>query len=195
MKPRIGWLDAATLLGAIAPFLPFVEFFRALSLVDCLIDGVLTDSTVLLVPPAFLPMFILAREWRRRSRVSATPTWPAAARLLAVTAMVCSTAGTLGMQRLLGEFSALGWSAAFFLPNVANLGLWWHNHRRRMPVDATADMLLLGTYVATTLPWTLVFLREGALVGAWLIAGVGVAYIVAILTRLRSGHPSETSSR
>ena len=109
--------------------------------------------------------------------------------------MVCSTAGTLGMQRLLGEFSALGWSAAFFLPNVANLGLWWHNHRRRMPVDATADMLLLGTYVATTLPWTLVFLREGALVGAWLIAGVGVAYIVAILTRLRSGHPSETSSR
>ena len=195
MKARIGWLDLATLLGAIAPFLPFVEFFRALSLVDYLTDAGPPDASVLLVPPAFLPMFILAREWRRRSCVPATSTWSVAARLFAVTAMACSTTGTLGMQRLLSEFSALGWSAAFFLPIVANLGLWWHNHRRQLPLDATANMLLLGTYVATTLPWTLVFLREGALVGAWLIAGVGVAYIVAILMRLRSGHPSETRSR
>ena len=116
-------------------------------------------------------------------------------RLLAIAAMACSAVGTFGMQGLLSEFSALGWTAAFVLPIVANLGLWWRNHRRQLPLNNTAEMLLLGTYVATTLPWTLVFLEEGARYGAWMIAGVGVAYVVATVMRLRDGHLTETSSR
>lgn len=185
MKPRVTWLDAATMLGAIAPFVPYVQFFRDLSLVDFLVAAIPPDATVLLVPPAFLPVFILVWTWRRRSRVPTTPTWPAAARLFAIAAIVCSTVGTLTMQRLLVEFANLAWTAALLLPIAANLGLWWRNHRQRLPVDVTAEMLLLGTYVATTLPWTLVFLREGALIGAWLIAGVGVAYAAALVVRLR----------
>lgn len=52
-------------------------------------------------------------------------------------------------------------------------------------------MLLPGTYVATTLPWTLFALSEGALAGAWVIAGVGAACSVAIGFRiLRSGAAS-----
>jgi len=196
MRSRGRWLEVATLLGAIAPFLPYVDFFGALSLVDRLMQAPPSDSSRLLIPPAFLPVFILVWLWRHRhSSVPTTPTWQVVTRLLALAAMACSAAGTFGMQPPLREMSDFGWTAALVLPIVANLGLWWRNHRRQLPLDATSEMLLLGTYVATTLPWTLAFLREGVLVGAWLIAGVGVAYIVAILMRLRSGHPSETSSR
>lgn len=196
MKLRIGWLDAATLLGVIAPFLPYVEFFGDLSLVDWLMHGPRSDTSRLLVLPAFLPVFILVWLWRRRhSSATTTPTWPVVTRLLAIAAMACTAVGTFGMQGLLSEFSALGWTAAFVLPIVANLGLWWRNHRRQLPLDATSEMLLLGTYVATTLPWTLAFLEEGALYGAWMIAGVGVAYVVATVMRPRNGHLTETGSR
>ena len=186
MRSRVGWLEIVTLAGAIAPFLPYVYFFGAISLVDWLIYYPQWDLSRLLVPPAFLPVFILVWLWRRRhSSIPVTATWPTVARLLAIAAMVCSMAGTFGMQGLLSEFSDPGWAAAFFLPIAANLGLWWRNHRRQLPADVTAELLLLGTYVATTLPWTLAFLREGVLIGAWLIAAVGVAYFAAIVIRLR----------
>lgn len=195
MRSRVLWLDAATLLGAVAPFLPFIEFFRDLSLFDCLINRIPPDSAILLVPPALLPLFILVWLWRHRSAGDpTTPTWPLLTRLLAVTAMASSAIGTLGMQGAASEFADFGWTAAFLLPIVANLGLWWRNRRRHQPTDATSEMLLLGTYVATTLPWTLFFLSEGALVGAWVIAGVGVAYLVAIAGRLQS-QSLETSRR
>jgi hypothetical protein len=190
MTSRSRWLGIVTLLGAVAPFLPFIEFFRDLSLLDCLIKRVPPDSTILLVPPAFLPVFILLWLWRRQGfSVPTTPTWPRLTRLIAVSAMVSSVLGTLGMQGAASELSDLGWTAAFFLPIVANLGLWWRNHRRQLPVDATFEVLLLGTYVATTLPWTIFFLSEGALIGAWLIAGVGIAYMVTIIVNLRGRYP------
>jgi hypothetical protein len=188
MRRRPHWLELATLLGAIAPFLPFVEFFRELSLVDCLIERVPPDASIMLVPPAFLPMFVMAWAWWRRRSSNAPPTLPVVARLFAVAAMISSIAGTVGMQGLLSEFSDLGWAAAFFLPIAANLGLWWWNHRRQLPADTTTEMLLLGTYVATTLPWALVFLAEGALIGAWLIAVVSVAYLAAIVMGLGETH-------
>lgn len=186
MRSHGRWLEVATLLGVIAPFLPFEWFlFRAFSLVDYLAEPGQLDASVLLVPPAFLPVFILVWLWRhRRSNDPTKPTWPVATRLLTVAAMVSTAVGTVGMQELLSEFSGLGWSAAFFLPIVANLGLWWRNHRRRLPSDATSEMLLLGTYVATALPWTLAFLTSAALYGAWLIAGICASYIVAIAMRL-----------
>lgn len=185
MRSRILWLDVATLPGAIAPFLPFIEFFRDLSLFDCLINRIPPDSTILLVPPAFLPIYILVWLWRRHSAgYPATPTWPVLTSLLAVAAMASSAIGTLGMQAAARELSDLGWTAAFLLPIVANVGLWWRNYRLHQPTDTTSETLLLGTYVATTLPWTLFFLSEGALVGAWVIVGVGAAYLVAIAGRL-----------
>ena len=196
MRSRGRWLEVATLLGAIAPFLPYAEFFGDFSVVDLLMRAPPSDPSRLLVPPAFLPVFILVWLWRRRhSSAPTTPTWPVVTRLLAIAAMACSAVGTFGMQGLLSEFSALGWTAAFVLPIVANLGLWWRNHRRQLPLNGTSEMLLLGTYGATTLPWTLVFLEEGARYGAWMIAGVGVAYVVATVMRLRDGHMTETSSR
>ena len=185
MRSRLSWLEVATLCGAIAPFLPFVEFFRELSLVDCMIERVPPDATILLVPPAFLPVFVMAWAWWRRRSSNVPPTLPVVARAFAAAAMISSIAGTVSMQGLLSEYSDLGWAAAFFLPIAANLGLWWWNHRRQLPADVTTEMLILGTYVATTLPWTLVFLEEGALIGAWLIAAVGVAYFAAIVIRLR----------
>ena len=195
MTSRVGWLEAATALGAIAPFLPFVEFFRDLSLVDCLIERIPPDATILLVPPAFLPIFILVWMWRRRAVVPAAPTWPVVTRLFAIAAMLASVAGTVEMQGLLEEFSNPGSTVFFLLPIIANLGLWWRNHRQQLPADVTAELLLLGTYVATTLPWTLAFLREGALIGAWLIAGVGVAYLAAIVMRLREAYPADIPLR
>jgi hypothetical protein len=117
------------------------------------------------------------------------------ARLFAIAAMLASVAGTVEMQGLLEEFSHPGSTVFFFLPIVANLGLWWRNHRRQLPADVTAELLLLGTYVATTLPWTLAFLREGALIGAWLIAAVGVAYFAAIVMRLRETYPADIPLR
>jgi hypothetical protein len=195
MRNRGRWLEVATLLGAIAPFLPFIEFFGDLSLVDCLLDGIPPDAAVLLVPPAFLPVFILVWLWRcRRSSVPTTPTWPVVTRLLAVAAMLTSAVGTLGMQGAASEFSGLGLTAAFFLPMLVNLGLWWRNHRRQLPLDAASEVLLLGTYSSTTLPWTLAFLAEGAMIGAWLIAAVGVAYLATIVMRLRGARMIETSS-
>jgi len=74
--------------------------------------------------------------------------------------MISSIAGTVSMQGLLSEYSDLGWAAAFFLPIAANLGLWWWNHRRQLPSDATTEDADPCTYVATTLPWTLVFWRR-----------------------------------
>jgi len=195
MRSRVGWLDVATLFGAIAPFVPFVDFFRELSLVDCLIERVLPDAAILLVPPAFLPMFMMAWAWWRRRSSNAPPTLPVVARLLAVAAMISSIAGTVSMQGSLSEYSDLGWAAAFFLPIAANLGLWWWNHRRHLPADATTEMLLLGTYVTTTLPWTLLFLETGALIGAWLIAAVGFAYLAAIVMRLSETHRPEIPLR
>jgi hypothetical protein len=186
MERRVSWIDVATLVGVMAPFLPFDWFlFRSYSLVGYLTDVDQLDASVMLVPPAFLPMFILVWLWRhRRSDDPTKPTWPVATRLLTVAAMVSTAVGTVGMQELLSEFSGLGWTAAFFLPIVANLGLWWRNHRRQLPLDATSEMLLLGTYVATALPWTLAFLTLAALYGAWLIAGICASYIVAIAMRL-----------
>ena len=196
MRSRGRWLEVATLLGVIAPFLPFEWFFRVFSVVDYVTDVGPLDASHLLVPPAFLPVFILLWLWRRRSASDpTTSTWPVVTRLLAVTAMISSAVGTLGMQRAASEFSDLGWTAAFFLPIVANLCLWWHNHRRQLPVDSTSETLLFGTYVATTFPWTLAFLTEGALIGAWLIAVVGVAYLVAIVMRLRETHQASIPLR
>jgi len=186
MKGRVSWLDVATLVGVIAPFLPFESFlFHVFSLVDFLTDAGQLDASVLLVPPAFLPVFILLWLWRhRRSNDPTKPTWPVATRMLTVAAMISTVVGTVGMQELLSEFSGVGWTAAFFLPIVANLGLWWRNHRRELPLDATSEMLLLGTYVATALPWTLAFLTSAAMYGAWLIAGLCATYMVAIAMRL-----------
>jgi len=197
MSSRGRWLELSSLLGAIAPFLPFTWFlFRTYSLVDYLTAVDPLDASHLLVPPAFLPVFILLWLLRRRSCSDpTTATGPVAARLVAVAAMVSTTVGTIGMQGLLSEFAGPGWTAAFFLPIVANLGLWWRNHRRQLPPDATSEMLLLGTYVATTMPWTLAFLTSAAMDGGWLIAGVGATYIVAIAKRLPGGHPTETVSR
>ena len=196
MRSRGRWLEVATLLGAIAPFLPYVEFFGDVSLVDWLMRGPRSGPSRLLVLPAFLPVFILVWLWRRRhSSAPTTPTWPVVTKLLAIAAMACTSVGTFGMQGVLSEFSTLGWTAAFVLPLVANLGLWWRNHRRQLPLDAISETLLLGTYVATTLPWTLAFLEEGARYGAWMIAGVGVAYAVATVMRLQDGPLTETSSR
>lgn len=189
MRGRVHWLEVATLLGVIAPFLPFAWFlFRAYSVLDYLTDVGPLDASHLLVPPAFLPVFILLWLRRRRSASDPTvPTWPVLTRVLAVAAMISSAVGTLGMQGAASEFSYLGWTAVFLLPIMANLGLWWRNHQRQLPPDVTSEMLLLGTYVATTLPWTLAFLTLAGLYGAWLIAGVSLAYLVAIAVRLRSG--------
>ena len=202
-RTRDTWLLIAGLPGVIAPFVPFIPWiFSRLSLLDTF--GLLVgnhDVMALLIPPALLPAFIATWQLRRVFGRPTSPTERLLAGCAACLAMLMSVAGTTvaTVVPILHNDGALdlsgnGWEIAFYTGVAANLWLLLRNRRRALLPDTTIEVFLLGTYIAATLTWTLFTVREGALIGAWLILWTCLAYLLTIVVRWRNARHNVAAS-
>jgi hypothetical protein len=194
-RARDTLLLIAGLPGVTAPFVPFMPWiFSRLSLLDTF--GLLVnyhDAMALLIPPALLPAFIATWQLRRVLGRPTSPTERLIAGFAACLTLLMSVAGTTVamVAPVLRNDEALdssgnGWEIAFYTGVAASLWLLLRNRRRALPPDTTIEVFLLGTYIAATLTWTLFTVREGALIGAWLILWTCLVYLATIVIRLRS---------